>query len=262
MKHAETSLGKASFAPKSDSTPWAIGAAAALALHAGVLGVVLGFAGESDTEGLIPDPVMIVELAPIAAAAPAPAVPQPTPNPTPQPEELPEFLAPKITPPIVEAPLPKEVVSAPRPQPIAQPVARRVQPRRIAPTAPPAPPRTVRANAPVTGTGTSIAPGNDPKAKEREMDYYSLVSAHLNRKKRYPKKAKKARQQGIVTVRFTIHRDGNVTGISVKRSSGEAILDQATLDLMRRVSPLPRIPKSLGKDSVTLSLPIEYSLKT
>lgn len=243
-----------------DTTPWAKGALVALVLHAGVMAAVLGVA--RDTDEVIPDPVMIVELAPIAAAAPAAPSSQPDPTPTPQPEELPEFLAPEITPPIVDAPLPKEVVSAPKSQPIPQPIARAIQPARQAPPTPPAAPRTMAENAPVTGTGTSAAPGNDPKAKKRELDYYSLVSAHLNRKKRYPKTAKKAREQGIVTVRFTIHRNGDVSNISIKRSSGHTILDAATLDLMRRVSPLPRIPKSLGKDSVTLSLPIDYSLKT
>lgn len=94
------------------------------------------------------------------------------------------------------------------------------------------------------------------------MDYYALVSAHLNRKKRYPTEAKKARQQGVVTVRFTVHSDGSVSGGSIKSSSGHALLDQATLDLLQRVAPLPRFPKSMTKDSVTLALPIDYSLRT
>ena len=113
-----------------------------------------------------------------------------------------------------------------------------------------------------SGTGSAAAPGDDPKAKREEADYYSLLSAHLNRKKRYPSEAKKARQQGVVTVRFTVHADGRISGSSIRTSSGHDLLDQATLDLMERVAPLPRFPRSMTRDRVTISLPIDYSLRT
>ena len=113
-----------------------------------------------------------------------------------------------------------------------------------------------------SGTGTAATPGDDPKAKREEADYYSLLSAHLNRKKRYPSEAKKARQQGVVTVRFTVHADGRISGSSIRTSSGHDLLDQATLDLMERVAPLPRFPRSMTRDRVTISLPIDYSLRT
>ena len=116
--------------------------------------------------------------------------------------------------------------------------------------------------APAGSTGTAATPGDDPKAKREEVDYYSLLSAHLNRKKRYPSEAKKARQQGVVTVRFTVHADGRISGSSIRTSSGHDLLDQATLDLMERVAPLPRFPRSMTRDRVTISLPIDYSLRT
>lgn len=94
------------------------------------------------------------------------------------------------------------------------------------------------------------------------MDYFSLISAHLNRRKTYPTDAKKARQEGVVTVRFTVDRNGNVSNVSVRRSSGHDILDAATLQLMQRVAPLPRMPAAMQRDTVTVSLPIDYSLKT
>ena len=72
----------------------------------------------------------------------------------------------------------------------------------------------------------------------------------------------KARQQGVVTVRFTVHADGRISGSSIRTSSGHDLLDQATLDLMERVAPLPRFPRSMTRDRVTISLPIDYSLRT
>ena len=107
-----------------------------------------------------------------------------------------------------------------------------------------------------------MTPGNDPKARQQEADYFALVSAHLNRRKQYPVEARKARQQGVVTVRFTVDRNGNVSNTSIKRGSGHDLLDRATLDLLLRVAPLPRMPASMQRESVTLSLPIDYSLRT
>ncbi|GIX39941.1 MAG: hypothetical protein KatS3mg128_0990 [Silanimonas sp.] len=96
----------------------------------------------------------------------------------------------------------------------------------------------------------------------RERDYFAHLSAHLNRRKEYPVEARQARQQGVVVVRFGIDRDGNVLFAEIKRGSGHALLDEATLALLKRVSPLPRIPRSLDRDRLTLSLPIDYSLTT
>jgi len=113
-----------------------------------------------------------------------------------------------------------------------------------------------------TGTGASATPGNDRHAKRQEADYFALVSAHLNRRKVYPAEARQARQQGVVTVRFTVDRNGSVSNAAIKRGSGHEVLDRATLDLLQRVAPLPRMPASMARDSVTLSLPIDYSLRT
>jgi protein TonB len=108
---------------------------------------------------------------------------------------------------------------------------------------------------------TNTAPG-DPRAKKAELDYFSQISAHLNRRKSYPAEAKKARQEGVVVIRFTVDRAGAVSGAGIKRGSGHEILDSATLLLLQRVAPLPRMPAMMQRDSVTLSLPIDYSLKT
>ncbi|WP_156840926.1 energy transducer TonB [Novosphingobium aquimarinum] len=203
----------------------------------------------------VPEPVVLLELPPEAAAAPS--VQQQATQPQPE-TPLPQVVTPRLDVPDVRAPLPRDAVALPPPPP---PLPARAP--RAAPVVATNPAPTPIAVAPAgAGTGTSQTAGNDPKAKAQEADYFALVSAHLNRKKRYPTEAKKARQQGVVTIRFTVARDGTVSGISVKRSSGHELLDAATMDLLQRVSPLPKFPSSMKRDSVTLSLPIDYSLKT
>jgi protein TonB len=222
---------------------WGTAGAIALAAHAVVAGLVLALARPH--EAVPPEPVMLVELPPLAAPAPrAVAAEQPQPQAQPRASTLP---APPVAVPVVRAPLPANPVTLPPPAP---------EPVRVAPA-----PAPVAAPAPASAPATSAAPG-DPRARKAELDYFSLVSAHLNRHKSYPPEAKRAREEGVVTVRFTIDRDGNVSGAAIRRSSGHDLLDAATLDLLRRVAPLPKMPPTMLRDSVTISLPIEYALKT
>lgn len=243
---------------------WAFAAAGALVLHGGAVAAVLALNTGGGT--VMADPVMVVELPPPGPAeeATSPTAVQ-TPvelNATPQYQTQPDFVPPEAPVPEVSAPLPPDPVTLPRPAKIARPVAQSApqpapQPR-MAEAAVPPPAATV---APAV-SGAGKAPGSDPRAKKKAADYYSLLMAHLQRNKRYPSEAKKARQQGIVTVRFSIDRSGTVTASSIKKSSGHALLDQATLDLMQRVSPLPPIPREMGRESLTIALPIDYALRS
>ncbi|MBA4353511.1 MAG: hypothetical protein C0409_02345 [Novosphingobium sp.] len=238
---------------RSERRRWSIAAGVALGVHAGVAVLALAWVAPADLP--VPEPVVLVELpeeasAATTAVAAAAAPPQSRPEPVVQQA---------ITPPPVEAP----VVRAPLPaQALALP-ARMAMPPAAAPQAVSAPAATPVAVAPIgRGAGTSTLPGTDVRARQQEVDYFSLVSAHLNRRKVYPAEAKKARQQGVVTVRFTVDRNGSVTAAAIKQSSGHTVLDQATLDLLQRVAPLPRMPGSMQRERITLSLPIDYSLRT
>jgi protein TonB len=203
----------------------------------------------------VSDPVVLVELpaesAPAASIAATQQIAQPQPQPQPA---FPQPTTPLVPP--VHAPLPQDAVTLPAAAP-PQPVRQIAAPVFVPTAASSAVVSTVG-----TGSGTSPTPGFDPKAKRQESDYFALVSAHLNRRKTYPIEARQAREEGVVTVRFTVARDGSVSAASIKRSSGHAVLDEATLQLLQRVAPLPRMPSSMQRDSVTLALPIQYSLKT
>lgn len=233
-----------------DQRHWTIAGLVAMSAHVGMAGLVLAWSRPAVPP--VPEPVVLVELPPQAAGAPAAAAQQaaalPQPAIAPQQPDMPPIDIPPV-----RAPLPGNPVTLP-PQPV-----RAAAPAAAAAAAP----VSAVAVAPTgTGPGASVAPGNDPRAKRQEADYFSLVSAHLNRRKVYPAAARQARQQGVVTVRFTVDRNGGVSGISIKRGSGHELLDNATLELLHRVAPLPRMPSAMQRDSVTLSLPIDYSLRT
>lgn len=235
---------------RDDRRHWSTAGAVALAAHLGVAALVLAWVRPA--EAPVPEPVVLVELPPEAAPAPAVAAQQPVLQPQSDPL-VPQPLIPPVDIPPVRAPLPSNPVTLPPPLP-ARPAA--------APAAAAAPANPVAIAPTGAGTGSSAVPGNDPRARKQEADYFALVSAHLNRRKTYPAEARQARQQGVVTVRFTVDRGGGVSGVSIKRGSGHELLDRATLDLLQRVAPLPRMPASMQRDQVTLSLPIDYSLRT
>jgi protein TonB len=237
-----------------EAARWGGAAVAVFAAHAAV--VALALTWDRAPEVRVPEPVVILELPPLAAAEAA-SKPQPTAAPAehavqpmqqPSPIDLPQ---PRV-------PLPQDAVRLPPPAPA--PVTPRVA-QQIVAAAPAQPAAQAPARA-LASEGQEDSPGETAQAKRQQQDYYAKVMAHLAKRKVYPSEAKKARQQGVVTVRFTVDRNGGISGASVRKSSGYDLLDSVTLELLSRAAPLPRMPSSMRQDSVTLSLPIEYSLRT
>ena len=223
-----------------DTTRWG----GALALVAGLhlaAGFVVATLARPVERALPEDPAMFIDL-PAAEATPSqppPSAAQPTP------------VDPAPVQPDTARPVP-EVASVALPD---RPVVQRVEPA-------PAPVMTPSPAPPLANAPQAVAEPVSDAMRARELNYYASLMAWLNRKKTYPAEARKARQQGVVSVRFTIDRNGNVISAGIKKGSGFALLDDETLKLMQRASPLPAIPDSLKKQQLTISLPVEYSLVT
>ena len=105
-----------------------------------------------------------------------------------------------------------------------------------------------------SGTGTK---GDDASAS----NYYGRLATWLARHKRYPIQARRLRQEGRVKVTFTIASDGRVTAKRIAQSSGHELLDREVQAMLDRASPLPRIPPSLGRSSLTITLPVAFNLR-
>lgn len=95
-----------------------------------------------------------------------------------------------------------------------------------------------------------------------QASYFGKLKAWLNQHKKYPVAAKKEKQQGTVTVTFTIDRNGRLLASRVEKSSGNSVLDNAALELLRKASPMPRIPDTMPQAQLVVTLPVEYSLIT
>jgi TonB family protein len=81
-----------------------------------------------------------------------------------------------------------------------------------------------------------------------------LIGSAIERVKVYPALARKRGIEGTVYISFRIDYDGKPEGISILRSSGFGILDAATVDVVRKAAPFPRVERRV-------EIPVTYRLK-
>lgn len=111
-------------------------------------------------------------------------------------------------------------------------------------------PESLKGTSSVTGqeTGAGFGPGNsgDPRLTQ--------IWKKINRSKYYPEAARRGGLQGSPRVVFSINENGSVTNVNLIDSCGEALLDAAALETIRRAAPLPYYP-------VPVKLAVRYELK-
>ena len=110
------------------------------------------------------------------------------------------------------------------------------------------------------GQGGGQTSGNGQGGKSQD-GYYAELAAWLERHKRYPQRARQLRQEGVARVRFVIDRSGKVISHRIEKSSGHSALDEAASELLRRASPMPAIPPSIGQSRLEIVVPIAYRLR-
>jgi periplasmic protein TonB len=79
----------------------------------------------------------------------------------------------------------------------------------------------------------------------------------LERHKLYPPQARG--EQGVTTVVFTIDREGHLLSSRVVHSAGSAILDEAALAMLRRAEPFPAPPLGIADELLSITVPIRYN---
>ncbi|HEX2591583.1 MAG TPA: energy transducer TonB [Rhizomicrobium sp.] len=157
----------------------------------------------------------------------------------------------------IEQPKDKPLPPPVAPPPMVQPQYETIAPPDVAIQTDVPPPITVQVvEKPVVKTdppAPSIAP-------ETQASYLARVLAHLNRYKRYPAEARRAKIQGVVMLHFVMDKDGKVRSFDIAKSSGRPALDEEANALIQRAQPLPAIPSGYGKDQINAVVPIEFSL--
>ena len=166
-----------------------------------------------------------------------------------QPKPLEPPPLPKIAPPVVYVPVPiMPEVRLTVPPPPRETIT-------IPPTAVASPP-----DAPFVPP-TPAPPPKPALSGNAQAAFAARLFAHLNRYKRYPEAAKLRHQEGIVSLRFTMDRNGRVLSFDIAKSSGSTALDAEARDMIQRAQPLPPLPAEFGRDSLDLIVPVEFFLR-
>ncbi|MDR1085364.1 MAG: energy transducer TonB [Deltaproteobacteria bacterium] len=106
------------------------------------------------------------------------------------------------------------------------------------------------------GTGGGRGRGNP----DRMNAYITQIQRKLNRYKKYPPEAKSQGLIGQVKVSFVVDREGQVISPRLVESSGYRSLDNEVMALLKRISPVPAIPPELNRSSLSLTIPVVFSL--
>ncbi len=227
-----------------------------VAAHAAAVAITVDWLVRPEARDADNPPAVMLELSPLpvlleAAAAEAPPGPDlsevvPEPEAPPPAVEFPPM--PVATLPAAETPMP-----ARRP---SEPVERKPDPR--PPTQRTATPQAKQAADAATAPAADPTPRPDSAAMPT---WKGQLLRHLERHKRYPLDAQRARQEGIAYVRFTMARDGRVLMASIERGTSIVSLDREGLDLLRRAEPLPPLPLDQPGETLALIVPIQFTLR-
>lgn len=96
-------------------------------------------------------------------------------------------------------------------------------------------PATVAAAAPAAGNGAGTAAGNGSAIRDAD----SLMEQPGNARPTYPEEDQRAGKQGTTVFDAMVTRDGSVTGIQLKQSSGSSSLDSAAYEAFKKHHYLP-----------------------
>jgi periplasmic protein TonB len=104
------------------------------------------------------------------------------------------------------------------------------------------------------GTGGGVAHGGSVSGSGGSaVDVREVIRRQIERAQVYPDAARRQGIQGTTDVRFRIGPDGVVAAVEIARSSGHALLDEASADAVRRAGPYP----ASGWIRITLTYRVE-----
>ena len=223
--------------------------------------VMIDLAPLPETPPAEPPPPTLESMLPEPEMPPEPVI-EPEPEPEPLPEIIPEPPPPVPAevalpePPPKPQPKPKE---QPKPKPKAEPPKPRPEPQTTAKPVTEAPANAAPSAAPPAGAPTQAAPV--ARNSNAVPSWHGAIVGHLERYKRYPRIARMRNQQGVPQVHITLDRQGRVLAVRLHKGSGFEALDEETLALVERASPLPAPPPEAAQDRMELVVPVQYFLR-
>lgn len=110
---------------------------------------------------------------------------------------------------------------------------------------------------PIQPQATKAGPPAQKQQERYEEENLGRIRSILMERLTYPKNALRLKQEGEATVTFTFETDREVSHISITKSSGFDLLDEAAKNLI--ISSASEFPKP--SKTVRISVPIAYKLR-
>jgi protein TonB len=98
--------------------------------------------------------------------------------------------------------------------------------------------------------------GNAALAADYARRNYTYIQRRIRDRLVYPSPARRAGIQGTTELAFTIHEDGHISAVTIQKSSGHPILDEAAIETIHAAAPFPRPPAP-----ARLAIPIAFRLR-
>lgn len=161
--------------------------------------------------------------------------PEPKPEPKPEPVRKPEPISEPVKPP--EPVKPKKAVK--------KEISKTVK-------------KAVSQEPPTQSASAAKTQGNE-KANELKTrnTIASILVALVEKRKRYPKAARRAAMEGVTEVLFTVDKTGKITAASVSKASGKGPLDRECESLVAR---LVGTELGVSNPGLKLTVPIRFTL--
>jgi len=162
-----------------------------------------------------------------------------------------------------------DIKPIPRPAPPEKAVIKSKPPAKVAkkPAKKAAPASAARAAQRASGAGGGAQAGSRGTSEAATLSKATLndlraswgagIRMRIERRKLYPAAARNA--SGTVTVRLTVSRSGQLLGVSLAKSSGNAALDQAAIKAVNAARKFKAAPKGLTDSQYSFSLPMRFS---
>jgi protein TonB len=110
-------------------------------------------------------------------------------------------------------------------------------------------------------SGRSGGAASGRSTAKAEAAYLAALQRAIARHQRFPNDARRRRQTGVVTLSFVVQGDGRIRQVSIAKSSGEASLDEAAVQAMKRLNRFKPIPAVIGRREWAMRVPIRFDLK-
>lgn len=91
-----------------------------------------------------------------------------------------------------------------------------------------------------------------------ETQYQDQILSLIESNKFFPKRAKKMRQKGEVSVTFTLNRDGSIQNLKVLDETAPSLLKRAALKAIRRSALFPPFPADSARNTWSFQTKLSY----